>query len=178
MIVGGVFAPVQIVGYVALVLGVLAFLQKNDVRLKVLLSGEGLAYLVHFALLGNFPASGSAGLSCVRNLVSLKSRSPVWVVVFVVANLAVGYFGAKNTVEWLPVVGSSLATAAVFWLRDVPLRLVLLVSTLSWLVNNAYSGSIGGVILELFIATANLSTIARMAARKPLPGGSAAPSAG
>jgi len=169
MTAGGVFAPVQIVGYVALVLGVAAFLQKNDVRLKVLLSGEGLAYLVHFALLGNFPASGSAGLSCVRNLVSLKSRSPWWVLVFVAANVAVGYFCAQTPVGWLPVVGSCMATAAVFWLRDIPLRLVLLVSTVSWLINNVLSGSIGGVVLEVFIATANLSTIVRMAVRRPLP---------
>jgi hypothetical protein len=36
------FSPAQIVGYAALVLGVSAFLQKSDKRLKVLISCESL----------------------------------------------------------------------------------------------------------------------------------------
>lgn len=163
MMISSLVSPAQLVGYVALVLGVSAFLQKSDTKLKVLITGESIAYVVHFFLLGNFTASGSAMISCVRNLTSLKSRSPWWVAVFVVINLVLGFLLAKHLVGWLPVVASCLATGAMFLLQGIFMRLVLLICTLLWLINNILSGSIGGTVLETLIAITNLSTILRMA---------------
>jgi hypothetical protein len=57
---------------------------------------------------------------------------------------------------------SCLATGAVFLLRGIAMRLVLLVCTLLWLANNLLSGSIGGSLLESMIATVNLTTIVRL----------------
>ena len=48
MVWSTIFAPAQLVGYVALVLGILAFLQRCDTRLKVLVAAESIAYTVHF----------------------------------------------------------------------------------------------------------------------------------
>ena len=53
-------APSQIVGYVALVLGITAFLQKRDQRLRLMVSIQSIAYAAHFWLLGNVPASTAA----------------------------------------------------------------------------------------------------------------------
>ena len=47
------FAPAQCVGYIAFVLGVACAMQKDDRRFKLFMAGECLAYIVHFALLGN-----------------------------------------------------------------------------------------------------------------------------
>jgi hypothetical protein len=162
MIAGSYLSPAQLVGYVALVLGVAGFMQKSDTRLKVLMACEGLAYVVHFILLGNFPASGSAGVSSLRMLVSIKSRSRWWIGVFIAVNVAIGLTFAKGFAGWLPVSASCLATVAVFVLRGVWMRLILFVCTLLWLVNNLLSGSIGGTVLEALIAIANAYTIARM----------------
>lgn len=166
MTMGPLVSPAQLVGYVALVLGVSAFLQKRDVQLKVLISGESIAYFAHFILLGNFAAAGSAMISCLRNLISLKSRSPWWVAVFVVLNLIVGVLLAKHLIGWLPVAASCLATGAMFLLRGIFMRLVLLICTLLWLGNNILSGSIGGTILEALIAVTNLSTIIRLTSER------------
>jgi len=164
MIVGSCFSPAQLLGYVALVLGVAAFSQKSDIRLKVLMSFEGFVYVAHFILLGNYPASCSAGVSSVRMLVSLKSRSPWWIGVFIALNVALGAVFAKSAAGWLPVAASCLATVGVFVMRGLSLRLVLLVCTLLWLVNNILSGSVGGTVLEALIALSNLATIGRLAA--------------
>ena len=157
------FTPAQMFGYAALILGVSAFLQKSDKRLKILIACESVAYVVHFILLGNFPASGSAAVSCVRNLTSIKSRAPVWIAVFSAINVAVGVTLAQGCAGWLPVGASCLATVAVFLLRGVVMRTALLVCTLLWLVNNIISGSVGGTVLEAVIAMVNLSTIIRLA---------------
>lgn len=156
------FSPAQLIGYVALVLGVSAFLQKSDTRLKVLIAAESVAYVVHFVLLGNYTASGSAGVSCVRNLVSIRSRATVWIVFFLGVNVAIGAVYAKGLAGWLPITASCLATVAIFRLQGIVMRFVLLICTLLWLVNNGLSGSIGGTVLESIIALVNLSTIVRL----------------
>ena len=162
MVLSSFFTAAQLVGYVALVLGVSAFLQKSDTRLKVLIAAESIAYVVHFILLGNYPASGSALVSCVRNLTSIKSRAAVWIAVFIAINVAIGVIFAKGLTGWLPITASCLATVAIFRMHGVAMRIVLLVCTLLWLVNNALSGSIGGTVLEALIAVVNLSTIIRL----------------
>lgn len=174
------FSPAQLLGYVALVLGVAAFLQKTDRRLKALLSGESAVYTLHFLLLGNIPAAISASLSSLRNGLAIRFRAPWLAGLFFVLHLGLGGAAVRHPAGWLPVLACCLATYVVFYWTGVRLRLVLLVCTLLWLANNILSGSIGGTILELFIAAANLATIFRMlrtsAAVKlqPLPGASGA----
>ena len=166
MVWSTIFAPAQLVGYIALVIGILAFLQRCDTRLKVLVAVESVVYTVHFILLGNYPASGSALVSCLRNLTSLKSRAPWWIAVFITINVAIGITCAKGATGWLPVTASALATIAVFKMHGIPMRIVLFVCTLLWLVNNALSLSIGGTLLESIIAAVNLWTIIRMVSER------------
>jgi len=156
------FSPAQCVGYVAFVLGTAAFSQKNDRRLKILNGAQSLVYAVHFMLLGNLAASASSTTSGVRNFIALKTRSPYVAALIIVLNVALGFTFAKSGLGWLPVFASCGGTIAVLTMRGVPMRLLLLVCTLLWLVNNILSGSIGGTLLECVIATANSSTIFRL----------------
>ena len=156
------FSLAQCVGYVAFILGVGAFLQKVDRRLKFLLASESLAYSLHFALLGNFSAAASALISCFRSLLSMKTRSPWLAALIVGVYLVSGIAFARSAAGWLPVIGSAVATLAMFFMRGIPMRLVLLSSTLMWLANNIISKSIGGTLLEFCIAIINISTIIRI----------------
>lgn len=157
------FSPAQCVGYVAFVLGVGSFLQMDDRRFKLFMAGECLAYVVHFALLGNPTAVASSCMSLLRSLVSLRTRA-VWVALaFVAANLALGLALAKQASDWLPLAASCLGTLALFLLQGIPMRLVMLCGTALWIVNNVIAGSIGGTALEVVIAVVNAATIVRMA---------------
>jgi hypothetical protein len=156
-------SPAQLLGYLALVLGVSGFLQRDDRRLKLLVSAECFVLVAHFALLGRPPAATSALVSGFRTGLSAWYRS-AWLAAASVAAtvglaLAVGTTGAG----WIPVFGSSLGGIALFTLRGIPMRLMVLTSTCCWLVNNVLAGSIGGTVLESLIATASVTTIVRMA---------------
>ncbi|MGJ5815279.1 YgjV family protein [Paludibaculum fermentans] len=155
-------SPAQCAGYVALVLGVGAFLSRDDRRMKLLLSAESVVYGAHFLMLGNLAAAGSAGISAGRTYLSLRSRSLWLAAAAIVLNVWVGFRVAHNGMGWLPIVASCIATVAFFTLDGVRLRLVLLTTTLMWLVNGYVSRSIGGTVLESLIATANVSTLVRM----------------
>jgi hypothetical protein len=157
------FSPAQCVGYVAFVLGVGSFLQRDDRRFKLFMAGECLAYVVHFALLGNPTAVASSSMSLLRSLLALRTRSK-WVALAVVAiNLALGLSLATRPSDWFPLAASCLGTLAVFLLQGIPMRLVMLCGTVLWIANNVIAGSIGGTALESVIAVVNLMTIRRMA---------------
>lgn len=161
------FSPAQILGYAAFVLGVTAFLQKDDRRLKILIAAESLTYTAHFWLLENIPASVSAFITSGRTLLSLKTRSRLVMVLIICINISFGLAVARTGAGWLPIMASSLGTLAVFMLQGIPMRLVLLCCTLLWLANNIISRSIGGTLLEATIAVANTSTLVRIALNRP-----------
>jgi hypothetical protein len=158
----GIFSPAQVAGYLALTLGITAFLQKSDQRLKFFNATQGLVYALHFVLLGNLPASASSLLSSCRSFLSLRYRSWLLGAAIICVNVGLGAAFARNRAGWLPVVGSCIATMAIFTMRGVPFRCVLLISTLLWLANNIISGSIGGTLLEVANAIINIWTMIRM----------------
>lgn len=160
--VGALLAPAQLVGYLALGLGIAAFSQRRDQHLRGLIAGQSLAYAVHFVLLGNAAAAVGAAVSSVRSLLSLRYRSVRLAALFVGIAFGLGWWFVQSPLGWLPIIGSSISTVAVFLFRGIPLRLVMLVSTALWLANNVLSGSIGGTMLEVFIASANAFTIGRL----------------
>jgi hypothetical protein len=161
------FSPAQLFGYVAFVLGVGCFLQTDDRRFKWFMTGECIAYVAHFALLGNPTAVASSSLSMLRSLLSLHTRS-VWVAVLVVsANIGFGLAIAHEPSDWLPLTASCLGTIALFTLQGIPMRLLMLGGTALWIANNLIAGSIGGTALEVVVAAVNLTTIARMLKAPP-----------
>lgn len=157
------FSPAQMVGYAAFVLGVGCFLQTDDRRFKLFMTGECVAYVLHFALLGNPTAVASSLLSTLRSVLSLRTHSR-WVAVAVVAaNVGFGLAVATRPSDWLPLAASCLGTVALFTLQGIPMRLVMLGGTGLWIANNLIAGSVGGTALELVVAAVNLATIARLA---------------
>ena len=166
----------QLFGYAAFFLGVTSFLQKNDIRFKLFMSAECVAYLVHFTLLGNPAAGASSLVSMTRSLVSIYSKS-LWIALFFVAiNIALGFKLATVWWNWIPLIASCVGTLALFLLEGIKMRMVMLVGTSLWIVNNVLSGSIGGTALEVVIAITNTYTIykmrvkAREAVAQPLTG--------
>ena len=153
------FNPAQLFGYAAFFLGVMSFLQKDDRRFKLYMSAECLAYVVHFALLGNPTAVASSVISVSRSVLSLYTKAP-WVAFSLVAlNLVLGWRLAEVWWNWLPLLASCIGTLALFLLSGIRMRLTMLVGTGCWLANNILSGSIGGTALELVILATNLRTI-------------------
>ena len=156
------FSAAQLLGYLAFGLGLTAFLQSRDVRLKFFNATQGVVYALHFLLLGNFPASVSALISSTRSFLAIRYRS-LWLAgAIVVVNVAAGLLLVQRSTGWLPVMASCAATIAIFTTRGLVLRGVLLCCTLMWLANNILSGSIGGTMLEITSAAVNVSTMVRM----------------
>jgi hypothetical protein len=156
------FSPAQCVGYVVLILGIAAYTQKIDKRLKALDAMQNVAYIVHFLLLGNAGAAVSAGLSCACSITAMRVRSTRLALAFIAANLVMGFAFCAHYYEMLSSVGAGLVAWAMFTMKGMPMRVVILFATLCWLANDLFCGSIGGTALEVVIGVANISTIVRL----------------
>ncbi|MFT3734155.1 MAG: YgjV family protein [Rhodocyclaceae bacterium] len=154
-----VFSVAQIFGYFAFVFGVACFLQKNDMRFRVLLCLESLSYVVHFWLLGNYPAMASASMALTRTFTAIYTRSRWAAAFFVTLTIALGIWLIKDWVGVMPILASCIGTTAVFLFSGITMRLLMLTATFLWLANNILSGSIGGTLLEACIALSNGYTI-------------------
>lgn len=155
-------SPAQCVGYIAFVLGVSSFLQTDDRRFKLFMTGECLAYMAHFALLGNPTAVASSIVSTIRSALAIHTQSPWVAAAVVVANVSVGLVVAERASDWLPLLASISGTLALFLLKGIPMRLLMLLGTCFWIVNNVIVGSIGGTALEVVVAVVNVYTMIQM----------------
>jgi hypothetical protein len=155
-------SPAQLTGYLAFALGVIAFLQKDDRRLRAMVGLQAFSYAVHFLLLGSDAAAVASLVTTVRAVLSLYTRSPVVAIAILIVNIGLAFVTVTGPVGWLPVAASSAGTLAFFFFVGIPMRLVLLGSTGCWLVNNVILGSIGGTLLELLIGVANGATCFRL----------------
>jgi uncharacterized membrane protein YeiH len=93
---------------------------------------------------------------------SLYTRSRWVAAAVVVINLVVGGMLVQHWWNWFPPVASCVGTLALFLLHGRKMRILMLLGTALWIVNNVISGSIGGTALECVILCVNLSTIWRM----------------
>lgn len=156
------FSPAQCLGYAAFVFGMACFAQTDDRRFKLFMALECAAYVGHFALLGQGTAVASTAVSLARSLASLKLRTPAVGGFFIALSLALGAWLYQGPLSLLPIASSCIGTTALFFLQGLRMRVLMLVGTLLWLVNNLLVGSVGGSALEACLALSNLWTIRRL----------------
>jgi hypothetical protein len=163
------FSFVQILGYIAFVTAVIAFGQRSDRRMKLILSVQGTVYALHFHLLLNDAAAAGNVVSVARNLLSLKTRSKYVAGGLIAATLVLAFFTVKSPVGLIPTIPTLIATVAMFNFDGIRLRLCLLVCSCFWLANGIISHSIGGTMLEATVCVTNIVTITRMYRGKQAP---------
>jgi hypothetical protein len=154
--------PAQWPGCAAFAFGMACFLQTDDRRFIVFMALECAAYALHFALLGEGTAVASTLISLARSLAALKSRTPAVGLAFIALNLVAGAWLFDGLRSLLPIAASVVGTAALFFLKGVSMRLLMLLGTAMWLLNNLLVGSVGGSLLEACLLGANAMTIWRL----------------
>ena len=161
------FSAAQIAGYVAFVLGVVCMLQKDDRPFKIFMAAECLVYALHFFLLGNPTAVASSLVSLTRSVLSLYTRSIYIVLAIVAINISLGIVLVNKPTDALPLIASCIGTIALFLFEGIQMRVMVLVGTSLWLINNILVGSYGGTALETVILLVNSWTIWRMRHGRP-----------
>ncbi|MDD1795496.1 YgjV family protein [Enterovibrio sp. ZSDZ42] len=152
----------QLVGGVACLVGISAFWQKDDLRFRYQMMAFCFVMSLHFALMGAAVAATGVAINGVRSFASAKTRSRVVMWFFIALMWAMTISNISHIFELMAVVGSTVATWALFTLNGIVLRSLILFNSSCWLAHNLWLGSIGGTIVESAFIITNILTIYRL----------------
>lgn len=157
---------IEVLGYIALVLGVSSYLikQQNTTRLTM---GLAQAFMgLHFWLLGGLTAGVIQGVLALRTLASnyvktQTARRSLFVVTVILCLIltAITWNGWKSII---PLLAGLNATYAICYLGNKKMRKMLILSSLLWLVNGIVWQSIPQIISEIIKVIFNIYTIFSM----------------
>lgn len=152
----------QLIGGVAFLIGVSAFWQKDDLRFRYQMSAFCFVMALHFILLGATAAAIGTAINGVRSYVSIKSQSKYVMVAFIILLIGLTLPNVDRWYELPPIIGSVLATWALFSVKGAQLRTLILCNSLCWLLHNVLAGSLGGSLVEATFVVTNSLTIYRL----------------
>lgn len=152
----------QALGFVSFALGVVAFCQKDDRKLKIIMLMLNFNHMVHFYLLGSIVSALSSMLSVTRTASAIFTSSKWVALFFVVTGSAFGALYAHSFKDLWPIFGMIGGTISIFLLKGIVMRIGLLFSSICWLINNIIISSIGGTLLETTVISINIFTMLRL----------------
>lgn len=152
----------QLMGFASFAIGMYAFYQKDDKKLKVVMFIFNLNHAIHYLLLGTVVSAISALLSAFRTGLSIYVSSKWVAFFFITIGLVSGLYMADEIRDLWAVMGMCIGTYALFVLKGIFMRIAFLVGACCWLINNLLVGSIGGTLLEATLITTNATTIFRL----------------
>jgi len=156
----------QGLGFVSFALGIWAFYQRDDKKLKIIMLIFNLNHLLHFILLGSIVSALSALLAALRTATAIYISSKLVAVAFIAIGLMSGLYLADSPADLWPMIGMICGTYSVFVLKGVQMRIGFLIGTMCWLINNILVGSIGGTLLEATLLGVNGMTVWRLLREK------------
>lgn len=152
----------QLLGGLSFLLALVAFYQKCDIDLKILLCLVMVIHSAHFYFLDSIVPALICLLSLVRTIVSIYTSSFKIALLFIVLTLLVGIGNFESSRDVLVILASVVGVYSLFCLEGVKMRIGLISGACLWLTNNILVGSIGGSLMEAFIIATNVCTIYRL----------------
>ncbi|AZT85617.1 YgjV family protein [Marinobacter sp. NP-4(2019)] len=153
----------QICGLIALGFCIAGFANKNDDRLMVLLISANVAFALMFAFFQSWTAAALTVLVILRIALARKFQGSWRIMAVILAiNLLVAAVTWQVPTDIFPLTAAVLGTVGMFMLRGIPLRIVLGLAALSWMLNNIVIGSVGGTLAEGMVLVTNVITIIRL----------------
>ncbi|WP_237657931.1 YgjV family protein [Tolumonas lignilytica] len=152
----------QSVGLFAFVIGISAFIQRSDQRLRTFLTLYCIVIGCHFFLLGSPAAAYAAWLSGLRSFISTRTRHVAVMCFFLLIVWVLGVPHITQPIQWLTIIGTTVGTWALYREQGLRMRLLLLTGTICWVTHNVVIGSIGGSLIEGSFLFVNSHTIFRL----------------
>ncbi len=141
---------------VAIVFDLISFQFKQKQKIVACLCVSAILISCHFYLLEQLTAACLMLLAALRYFVTIFSYSKRIMLVFLSASAITTLLTFSGWLSVISLVGSSIQTRAAFCQSDQNLRLLMIIGTCVWLLNNALIGSPVGVLMEVLFIGSNL----------------------
>jgi len=148
---------VQGLGLIAAALMIASFQCKRSHQLFFLQICSYVVFIIHMLLLGGITGAMTQTVSLVRNIVLYKAdnsawaRHKAWLPVFLLAYVVVMLVTWQGVFSILPCIAMLAITIGSWSGNGRNIRLtVLLVNSPAWIIYDIYTGSVAGIIQEIF----------------------------
>ncbi|NQY25374.1 MAG: YgjV family protein [Campylobacteraceae bacterium] len=111
---------------------------------------------LHFLLLEQYTAASLAVVAALRFVSSIFTSSKKLMSVFLIACAVVTFFTYAGILSIFSYLGASINTIASFCKKDEHLRLIMMIGTLFWIVNNYFANSPAAVFMESLFLCSNI----------------------
>lgn len=160
------FSLVQIIGYIAAVIGIIAFLQSSDIRMKLLIVTMGLLNIVHFLMLGAYVGAANVALATSRAGLSMfegiRRKARFVVPIYIALSAAFLILTYQQPADYFSFMAGVIGSYAFFCLNGYKLRAALVCGGLCWLIHNIMVLSYGPAFMEVCILTINATMTWRL----------------
>lgn len=158
---------IQAIGFVAMAVGILSYQAKKRNSILFLQIISSSIWAIQFILLGAYTGAFMNLIGVARNIIYSKkdkisafnsSLVPIIISAFFIFG---GVFTYSGFLSILPVVAMIISSFALYSTEERKIRLLSLFVSPPWLIYDAISGSIPGVINELFTICSILIAVFR-----------------
>lgn len=143
-------------GYAAFFIGIIAFQSNKHKHIVLLKALTDVCFGIQYILLGAYTGAAADLTGCVRNLIfakefKRKSTQNIVTAFFVFIMIIIGIVTWNGYISLLAIAGK-LCTTVSFSIKNTKyLRLFTIPSGFMWIIYNAVSGSVGGVLYEAMV---------------------------
>lgn len=147
---------VQGIGFIALIFGVFSFQSNKREKILFFQLLSSIFYFLNLFLLGAHTGAVTRMFGVVRNSIfMLKGKRKwashiIWLYIFIIIFTVSGIFTYKNVFSFLPIIAMSLGTICFWMTKPSHIRWIIAPTLILWMVYDYVSGSIAGVLLEIF----------------------------
>ena len=142
----------QALGIVAFIITGIAFFQKDEKKLKTILTISGLFWMANFWFLGSYTSFLITLINTIRQLVSRVmhdsdySKKIKLTYLFVIITILGGVLSWQSWVSFFPICAAVITTVSLFLWEAKKMRKGLLISECFWTVNNLHYLNTGGLL--------------------------------
>ena len=159
-------SPVQILGYIAALIGVIGFLQTSDFRMRLIVTIMGCLNIIHFIMLGAYVGAANTALATSRAGLSMfegiRRQAHFVVPSYVIISGGFLYFTYQQPADYFPFMATIIGSYAFFCLDGYKLRLGIACGGLCWLIHNVMVLSYGPTMMEICLFTINTTMAWRL----------------
>ncbi len=161
-------------GYIAFLVGIIAFQSNKHKHIVLLKAFTDICFCIQYILLGAYTGAATDLAGCVRNLIfakEFKRKNTQYIITtfFVVLMIVIGIVTWDGWLSLLAIAGK-LCTTVSFSIKNTKyLRLFTIPSGIMWIIYNAATGSVGGVLYEAMVIVSIIIAAFRFD-RKPKSG--------
>ena len=149
----------QIIGVVAMTLGIFSFQAKESSKILMIQTVANCIWATHYLLLGNAAMGVVLNIySAIRNVVYYflnkkenDKNVKIATITLLVVCCILGIVFYQNVWSIFPVIGSLVQAVSFSFKNANRLRALTLIASPCWLTYNVASGSLGGTLTETFV---------------------------